>query len=57
MIYAIIAAIPFVLISRKFSFVRTNGILASIIAHTGLNAGFVIILNMWFWNHWEISGW
>jgi hypothetical protein len=28
---------------------RDKGILTAVLAHTGLNAGFVIILNIWFW--------
>lgn len=54
--YGFIAAIPFVFISRKFSYVRSTGLLAAVIAHTGLNIGFVVAFNLWFWNKWPIAG-
>ncbi|CAD8142575.1 unnamed protein product [Paramecium octaurelia] len=56
-LYAIFCAIPFVVFSRKFAFIRDQGVLTAILAHTGFNLGFVIVLNLWYWNNWEVHGW
>jgi hypothetical protein len=52
---AVVCAAPFVLVARKFTFMRHKGLLTAILAHTGLNIGFVVILNLWFWKKWPIN--
>lgn len=56
-VYAIFCAIPFVIFSRKFAFIRDSGVLTAILGHTGFNLGFVIVLNLWYWNRWTVHGW
>ncbi len=52
---AIICAAPFIIVSRTFTLFRHKGLLSAIIAHTGLNIGFVVILNLWYWYKWPLN--
>jgi hypothetical protein len=54
-VFAIICAAPFLIVARKFTFYRDYGVLTTIIGRIGLNLGFVIVLNIFYWNGWSIN--